>query len=113
MDTEYIHPVSKGSAWSLLTMVHFQQALEAQAGVHAALASLANEEITDEQFIRMVAELEGYPRDLSQMPIYADLQNAATVETGIDRQAGFSPPWQRCGETAGAATGRLRGPWRR
>jgi len=79
LDPNYVNGATGESAWSLMVMVSFQEALEASAGIESALMALANDEITQEQFLRMVSELEGYSRDLTQIPIADALNGAGSV----------------------------------
>ena len=60
LDPGYRHPTTRMSAWSLFAAVHFQEAIEARAGIESALQALGNDEITEDQFLTMIQELEGY-----------------------------------------------------
>ncbi|MHC4606833.1 MAG: HEAT repeat domain-containing protein [Planctomycetota bacterium] len=83
LDPNYVHPETGESAWSLLVMVSFQESLEARAAILSAFQALVNEEISEDQFIQMVGETEGYPRNEVE-PIASDLRGAQSYEERLE-----------------------------
>lgn len=62
LDPNYTVKLQNGvehSAWALLVMVHFQMALESEAGAEAALLSFKNDEITKEGLVEVLRGIEG------------------------------------------------------
>ena len=80
------------SAWALLVMNEFQQALEAQAAVRASVAALKNDEITLEGLVGILRGIEGMSADRISS-LSDEIQNAGgngEIQTILDKYFSFA-----------------------
>ncbi len=82
LDPNYVNARGE-SAWALAVMVHFQEALEAESSVMAAVDSLKNDEITRDGLVEVLRGVEG----MSQTTIASIGEQIRTAGSVADIQS--------------------------